>query len=56
MVYMDFDRNRLQTVDGLSCYAYEKMDTSWLPTFYVAYHAELSEPTETFHNDINESF
>ncbi|MBV7329679.1 GHMP kinase [Chloroflexi bacterium TSY] len=56
MVYMDFDQNSLQTVDELTCYRYEQLDTDWLPPFFVAYHAELSEPTETFHNDIRSRF
>jgi len=52
MVYMDFDRASQRTVEGLTCYAYEPLDTAWLPPLYIAYHDALSEPTETFHNDI----
>lgn len=52
MVYMDFDRAQERTVEGLTAYAYEPLETGWLPPFYVAYHDALSEPTETFHNDI----
>ena len=37
---------------GLTVYAYEPLPTDWLPPLYIAYHAALSEPTETFHNDI----
>jgi glucuronokinase len=52
MVYMDFAKARAHTEAGLLCYAYEPLDTAWLPPLYVAYHAVLSEPTERFHNDI----
>lgn len=52
LVYMDFNRRREHTVAGLTAYHYEPLPTDWLPTFYIAYHADMSEPTETFHNDI----
>lgn len=56
MVYMDFDSAQAQTLHGLTCYAYEPLDIAWLPPLYVAYHAALSEPTETYHNDIRGRF
>jgi len=52
MVYMDFDRLVEQVADGLTFYAYERLDPALLPPLYVALHDELSEPTETFHNNI----
>ena len=52
MVYMDFDRLVERMADGLAFYAYERLDPALLPPIYVAYHNELSEPTEAFHNDI----
>ena len=52
MVYMDFDRRVEQEVEGIAFYAYERLDPALLPSIYIAYHHELSEPTETFHNDI----
>jgi glucuronokinase len=52
LVYMDFDKARERTIQGLRCYHYEPLPTDWLPPFYIAYHAALSEPTERFHNDI----
>lgn len=52
LVYMDFDRTCAQVMDGFTTYRYVPLATDWLPSFYVAYHADLSEPTETFHNDI----
>src|SRR5512147_542174 len=48
LVYMDFDRAREQMVDGLPCYAYERLDPACLPPLYLAYHDALSEPTEVF--------
>ena len=52
MVYMDFDRLVERVIDGVTVYAYERLDPALLPPIYIAYHDELSEPTETFHNDI----
>jgi len=52
LVSMDFDRAQERTVAGLTAYAYEPLPIDWLPPLYIAYHAALSEPTETFHNDI----
>ena len=52
LVYMDFDRTCAERRDGFTTYHYEPLSTAWLPNFYVAYHTDLSEPTETFHNDI----
>ena len=55
-VYMDFDRAREHMVLGLPCYAYERLDPACLPALYVAYHHDLGEPTEVFHNNIRERF
>jgi glucuronokinase len=52
LVYMDFDRNHAHQIHGLTCYAYEPLDMTWLPPLYIAYHAAFSEPTEVFHNDL----
>jgi glucuronokinase len=52
VVYMDFDKLAEREVEGITFYAYERLDPSLLPPIYIAYHNELSEPTETFHNDI----
>ncbi len=51
-VYMDFDREQEEIVNGLRCYAYEALPVEELPPLYVAYHTALGEPTEVFHNDI----
>ena len=52
MVYMDFDKLAEREIEGITFYAYERLDPALLPPIYIAYHNELSEPTETFHNDI----
>lgn len=52
MVYMDFRKEKAQTLAGLTHYEYTPLDPALLPNVYVAYHAALSEPTEVFHNDI----
>jgi len=56
LVYMDFDPALEHMVDGLKCYQYEPLSPRLLPTVYLAYHDSLSEPTETFHNDIRGRF
>ena len=52
MVYMNFDKACEREVAGLVAYDYEPLPLARLPSFYVAYHANLGEPTERFHNDI----
>ncbi len=56
MVYMDFAHERAQRINGLTGYAYEAMQPAQLPPLYLAYHTDLSEPTETYHNDIRGRF
>ena len=55
-VYMDFDKLAEREANGLTFYAYERLDPALLPPLYIAYHNVLSEPTETFHNDIRSRF
>ncbi len=52
MVYMNFDKLAERRANGITFYAYERLDPALLPPLYIAYHNALSEPTETFHNDI----
>ena len=52
LVYMDFAKEQERMVNGMVCYHYEQLDIDLLPSIYVSYHNELSEPTELFHNDI----
>jgi glucuronokinase len=52
MVYMNFDRQEAREINGLECYAYEQLQLTEQPPLYLAYHTDMSEPTETFHNDI----
>jgi glucuronokinase len=54
LVYMDFSKDR-QT-NGLIHGEYERLDPKLLPPVYLAYKAEVSEPTEVFHNDIRGRF
>jgi len=51
-VYMDFDKLVEREAHGIRFYVYERLDPALLPPLYIAYHNALSEPTETFHNDI----
>jgi len=52
MVYMDFDKLAERDMKGIKFYNYERLDPTLLPPIYISYHNALSEPTETFHNDI----
>ena len=52
MVYMDFDKLAERESKGIKYYDYERLDPALLPPIYISYHNALSEPTETFHNDI----
>ena len=55
-VYMDFDKLAEREANGITFYTYERLDPGLLPPLYIAYHHQLSEPTETFHNDIRGRF
>ena len=56
VVSMDFALAQEESISGLKCYAYEPLDLNTMPPFYIAFHAEFSEPTEVFHNDIRGRF
>lgn len=56
LVYMDFDPQYEHMIGGLPCYKYEPLSPDLLPSLYIAYHLNLSEPTEVFHNDIRGRF
>lgn len=56
LVYMDFSREKEQMIHGFRCYHYERLDAGQLPPVYLAYHHDMSEPTEVFHNDIRGRF
>jgi len=52
MVYMDFSPSQCRTLNGLDHYHYERLEPVETPKLYVSHHADLSEPTETFHDDV----
>src|SRR5262245_11889950 len=54
LVYMDYSTARL--THGLIHGDYERLAPKLLPPVYLAYKAEVSEPTEVFHNDIRGRF
>ncbi len=56
IVYMDFDTNQRREINAITYYVYQKLNLGYQPSLYVAYHTDLSEPTETFHNDIRGRF
>jgi glucuronokinase len=56
LVYMDFDPSRERKVLGFPSYHYEPLDPGLLPSIYLSYHTDFSEPTEIFHNDIRGRF
>lgn len=51
-VAMNFGEDAMRNVDGFSCGAYEPIDPARLPLLYVAYSADMSEPTEIVHNNL----
>jgi glucuronokinase len=53
LVYMDFDKDFMEK-QGYG--NYEALEPGLLTKLYVAYRADLSEPTEVFHNNIRERF
>jgi glucuronokinase len=50
LVYMDFAREHMRSEDGFQYGVYEPMDPSLLPPLYIAYSADVGEPTEVLHN------
>ncbi len=56
LIYMDFDKEKENSVKGYKCYDYSRLNPALLPLVYVAYHDGLSEPTEIYHNDIRGRF
>jgi glucuronokinase len=53
LVYMDFDKALIER-QGYG--RYEPLDPALLPPLYIAYHDDLSEGSEVFHNDIRGRF
>jgi glucuronokinase len=56
LVYMDFGQDRRQRYQDYEYFSYEPLDPRLLPPAYVAYKADVSQPTEVFHNDIRSRF
>ncbi len=56
LVYMDFAQDRTRRHQGLLSGVYEPLDPALLPPLYIAYNAEVSEPTEVVHNDLRARF
>ncbi|HEX4592002.1 MAG TPA: hypothetical protein VH120_18855 [Gemmataceae bacterium] len=52
VVSMDFAAERMQETHGFRHGVYERLDPKLLPPVYIAFKADVSEPTEVFHNDI----
>lgn len=52
LVYMDFSRDRIQTVDGYACGVYESLPIQLLPPIYIAYSSDAGEPTEVTHGPL----
>ncbi len=56
LVYMDFAEGRMEWIHGLECGVYEPLDPALLPPLYVAYDANVSEPTEIVHGNLRARF
>jgi len=53
LVYMNFEKTFFEN-QGYG--QYEELDPKLLPSLYLAYHDDLSEGSEVFHNDIRNRF
>jgi len=56
LVYMDFARERMHEQGGFRCGVYEPLDPLLLPPLYVAYKADVSQPTEVIHGNLRARF
>lgn len=56
MVYMDFDESQAIVKNGIKHYHYEYLQWASDLPLYLAYHTNLGEPTEVFHNDLRGRF
>lgn len=52
MVYMDFDKAKMQTESELQYGAYEPLEFDPSIPLYIAFKTEESEPTEVLHNNL----
>jgi glucuronokinase len=52
LVYMDFSRELIRQECGLRCGVYEPLEPALLPPLYLAYNADVGEPTEVVHNNL----
>ncbi|HID23697.1 MAG TPA: GHMP kinase [Planctomycetaceae bacterium] len=56
MVYMDFSREAMRTIEGFQCGRYEPLDPALLPPLYLAFSTAASEPTEQTHAPLRTRF
>lgn len=56
LVSMDFARDRMENLHGLTCGEYEPLNPELLPPLYVAYSVDVASPTEIIHNDLRAQF
>lgn len=56
MVYMDFAESQATVKNGIKHYHYQPLQWSPDLPLYIAYHTQLGEPTEVFHNDLRGRF
>ena len=56
LVYMDFGKHRRQVYGQYDHFSYEALSPDLLPPTYAAYKADVSEPTEVFHNEIRSRY
>ena len=56
VVFMDFSKQRMRSLRGMSCGVYERLDPALLPPLYLAYNTAVGEPTEVVHNNLRHRF
>ncbi|MCA8998850.1 MAG: hypothetical protein KDA80_17760 [Planctomycetaceae bacterium] len=52
LIYMDFAKDRMESIDGMDCGHYEPLELAKLPNVYVAYSTDVGEPTYVVHNPL----
>ncbi len=55
-VFMDFSKEQMRSLRGMSCGVYEPLDADLLPPLYLAYNTDVGSPTEVVHNNLRLRF
>ncbi len=56
LVYMDFGKDVMRQEDGIEVGQYQRLSTDRLSNLYIAYAAELAQPTEVLHDQLKTKY